>query len=478
MNYAENIEEFVERLDYLVSFTSQLILLRGLNNANKTQLLETYLEQFGSDAHSVYLRPGKNEPVAQQQDFLLRQIVRDAFIDKSKPLHSNIFKLLGEQPSQLLIVIDNAQNAATPIPNEMWNLILQNQFAHEKHHINVLIAGDDNWVNQFQKNLPHNGAEKPIVVDIPDDRSEEQHWFEEIARKKRDELQPPKSDNQLTAIETDDEVSPKHDFKNLKWFLKLSVTGSLVLFAGLLGLFKLYDLDSSSLTEFNSFLLQNNKTDSSNLSRYKKLMEPGESITNTTSQNTAESLTTVENELVGNWQELKKEPQIQAKKPDIIPETDDPNLFGNNALTQTILPQNIPQPLTTKSAQDSGSVNDNISSDVAVKQVAETNIEIPSLPFDNEQILVMQSNNFTLQLSGVSSIDVLEEFLLEYNLGDNALIYQTVRNNNPWWVVIMGEFDSLQSARQAVKALPQPLQDIRPWAKSLAAVHQEINKNS
>ncbi len=55
-------------------------------------------------------------------------------------------------------------------------------------------------------------------------------------------------------------------------------------------------------------------------------------------------------------------------------------------------------------------------------------------------------------------------------------IYQATRNGKPWYVVIYGQYKSIQAARSAAKNLPDTLANMDSWAKKYQSVQQELQR--
>jgi len=53
-------------------------------------------------------------------------------------------------------------------------------------------------------------------------------------------------------------------------------------------------------------------------------------------------------------------------------------------------------------------------------------------------------------------------------------IYRTIRDNKPWYVVVLASFSSRSAALAVVPGLPESLKDASPWVKSLSDVSLEI----
>jgi len=106
-------------------------------------------------------------------------------------------------------------------------------------------------------------------------------------------------------------------------------------------------------------------------------------------------------------------------------------------------------------------------------QAQETKVK----PLQNNDLEVLKSKantHYTLQLSGFSSRQQVTNFIAGNQLQDTAWTYQTIRNDKPWFVVIMGDYATLADSRAAISALPLSLRSVSPWGKSFASVKKEI----
>jgi len=97
---------------------------------------------------------------------------------------------------------------------------------------------------------------------------------------------------------------------------------------------------------------------------------------------------------------------------------------------------------------------------------------------DPTQLLDVNSDIYTLQLSGMSTEKSLKEFINQHQLPrKNTYLYQTVRNGKPWYVVIYGQFKNRQTADKVAKKLPGSLAKLDSWVKKYASVHRDILLN-
>ena len=91
---------------------------------------------------------------------------------------------------------------------------------------------------------------------------------------------------------------------------------------------------------------------------------------------------------------------------------------------------------------------------------------------NSTSIANIKDTQFAIQLSSSSSIDGLKELVKKHNL-TNYQIYETKRNNDKWYILVNGTYDSADEARKAIKSLPSEMQNNKPWIKSGATINKE-----
>lgn len=93
---------------------------------------------------------------------------------------------------------------------------------------------------------------------------------------------------------------------------------------------------------------------------------------------------------------------------------------------------------------------------------------------DNQWFMAQNASSVVLQLTGVSNKNTLQSYLSYHKLGENAHVYQSLRNDKPWYVVTYGIFDSLEDANAAKAQLPATLNNGQPWAKRIRTIQTEL----
>lgn len=90
-------------------------------------------------------------------------------------------------------------------------------------------------------------------------------------------------------------------------------------------------------------------------------------------------------------------------------------------------------------------------------------------------LLELPNDSYALQISGITTESLLEEFLVDNRLLNSVWVYKTQRYGGDWFVVLVNQsFDTLEQARNSVSLLTPELQAVEPFAKSVAAIRNEI----
>ncbi|MEH6454670.1 MAG: SPOR domain-containing protein [Psychromonas sp.] len=57
---------------------------------------------------------------------------------------------------------------------------------------------------------------------------------------------------------------------------------------------------------------------------------------------------------------------------------------------------------------------------------------------------------------------------------EGVYVYQTQRNNQPWYVIIFGQFDSFQLAKEAGVELASSSSELSAWVEMYETIHQDL----
>lgn len=84
----------------------------------------------------------------------------------------------------------------------------------------------------------------------------------------------------------------------------------------------------------------------------------------------------------------------------------------------------------------------------------------------------IKNNRYVIQISASRSVEGLKKFVKKNKITD-YYIYETKYSNGKWFILVKGNYSSINEAYKAIKSLPTALQKDKPWVKSGAAVNKE-----
>tara|TARA_R110002110_G_scaffold271566_3_gene487035 strand:- start:58107 stop:59543 length:1437 start_codon:yes stop_codon:yes gene_type:complete len=92
-----------------------------------------------------------------------------------------------------------------------------------------------------------------------------------------------------------------------------------------------------------------------------------------------------------------------------------------------------------------------------------------------QYLLSTKSSRYTLQLMGGTSEAGVKQFMKKNQLEDKAYTYRKDVNGQPWYVVVLGDYQSRQEANQAAQQLPATVkQTVKPWVRKIGSIQSEI----
>jgi DamX protein len=83
---------------------------------------------------------------------------------------------------------------------------------------------------------------------------------------------------------------------------------------------------------------------------------------------------------------------------------------------------------------------------------------------------IPNSQYYTIQLVGLSTEKSARAFISENGLSGRAKFVHTQRAGKDWYVLILGEYATMQQAQLAIQKLPKKLQAYHPWPRKIATL--------
>lgn len=103
-------------------------------------------------------------------------------------------------------------------------------------------------------------------------------------------------------------------------------------------------------------------------------------------------------------------------------------------------------------------------------------VELPQLPEDEQILLSWGSDDYTLQLLGAHSEQSVVSYMERQPNRSQLLRFQSERQGKPWYVVVVGRYESSAEARGAVDQLPEAQREAGPWPRPMQEIQDEIKK--
>jgi septal ring-binding cell division protein DamX len=86
-------------------------------------------------------------------------------------------------------------------------------------------------------------------------------------------------------------------------------------------------------------------------------------------------------------------------------------------------------------------------------------------------LMALSGDMFAVQLMAVANESLADEFISDYGLQDTLTILMA-REDDLYYVVLLGVFESFADAQYAVDHRPQSLADVEPWIRSLSSIQE------
>lgn len=100
-----------------------------------------------------------------------------------------------------------------------------------------------------------------------------------------------------------------------------------------------------------------------------------------------------------------------------------------------------------------------------------------TIPAREQRLLSFSPNQYMLQVLGARSEKSARGFVKDYVGVISITYFETTLSGKPWFVVVVGPYDSKKLASDSIAQLPPSLKKQKPWAKSLSSIQDQIRQN-
>lgn len=528
--------QLIDRLQHLIYLSSSFIFLSGEQGAGKSILVEQLSNKLPDNIQQVFIALNDQLSDAQIRHKIIMQLYQQPLFDEQDRLFVSMSQLQEKHKGDIprLIILDRAQHLSDQLLIELLQLIThKEQFGESDINILLLASEDDNHrmrslidaasLSQERKCACLEFRLDPLTGD--EASSLLNHIFKQLQYQPQVQHQDALH-KQLTAcagipqkiINLAEKISEsKFDHNELSW-LKIRFPAIVLMFfllitvAGLTSY--LYPKFSDSLkpavevaeiiedetvllSEISDSQLVGNESPPQD-----ELPELVEKLAGSWSSPVRAEITddavavvisdegvkpviiseqeiltsaVLSKESVSGSTEIKGVPviaenlQSEADPISAVQQSDNPELAAVAAIEiQESAASDEPETVNA-------AVTEEIEASAITNQAEVIGKEADSIFIASAQLLARAPAHFTLQLSAMESEKTLQAFILAHKLPQPGVhVYQTIRNNKPWYVIIFGDYESLSLAKKASKSLPGSLAKTTPWIKKYQLVHQDL----
>lgn len=100
------------------------------------------------------------------------------------------------------------------------------------------------------------------------------------------------------------------------------------------------------------------------------------------------------------------------------------------------------------------------------------------LTSEEELLLAVKDDHYTLQLLGARSEESVKQFIQAHDIADSTHYFKTKLSGKDWYVVVYGDYYSKAEALSAIDSMPSSLRDqsAQPWVRELKSIQKDIRK--
>ena len=511
-----------QRLHHLLAISSPFIFLSGAVGSGRTLLCEQLLSMFESSWRVAFIGCRLTPSLGRLRESLISQLVPMSVFNPDDPCADSLLRLLGREPSALLLVVDDADMAPDELVSELWDLYSINAALPHPHKISVLLCGQAAWCERSVRRLDAH-AGPALELDIEPLSTDEQMALLEYCLRRAgyyallpnpaalaDKLRlcagnPGEIVALAESIMSKKSILKRPALPTNKVLATLGVVAALVLLLS----WVIPPLLKESQEPGNSAgAAANNSSPSAAAATTvipaaqsvqvteDKAALPGDA---TTQLDLDEQLPadkrrvviadTVVKEIMANQQGNKPVSAATAT-------TSAASTTGvtSGAVTSLSQMQPLVAEMTAGQTQEvSGAVPAGASaatttttSTAAAKVEPQKAVSKPvpaakntvdagkAVLGSNSELKQKSLRRYTVQLSAGTEVTPLLAYAKKQKLSGRYWIYQTEYRGSPWYVLIQGEYASAKQAKAAINAMPAALKQSQPWPKSFGQVQKEM----
>lgn len=447
--------ELHERLSHLMNYSSQLIFVSGDTASEQQRFLNDFLYQQ-TDSEVSFFVAKQEQDASEWRRLICRQLAGQQVGSFVRPLSEQLDTLHGSE-SPYLICITQADNLTDAFLEELWDWVSNIQASRDKIHLNIILLGKVDWVQNSQEWLPKRNSQKPVLLSSQQVKASGKFDVNSL--------------EQLMAEE-------RFDRDRVSIIRKPLFIGSVLL----LFLLCFITLLSWQYGEQIKAILLNQPVTAEptpafniNQDQFEEPLIDTESAVNYDSDVAKSNLSIITEHKEKDTASIEKEPLFASDWPNDSIVTEGAQTDSNSA--DEAQDYQVPDIVTVDDLNELRIEQSETSDSDSPKPTTTEPDSTITNRLDERYLLSLDPSLFVIQLSGIQNSDVLNTFIESNTLEETSWIYATVRYNSPWYVVLHNAtYSSIESANAGIRNLPNDLRSRQPFVKSVAQIQQEITQ--
>ena len=127
------------------------------------------------------------------------------------------------------------------------------------------------------------------------------------------------------------------------------------------------------------------------------------------------------------------------------------------------LEEQVSEPNITAAIPEEGEISTAEIADIDISDFEKSLLEYPE-------------SSYTVQIMGSHSEANVRRFIQEELVSPQRGYFETRFQEKPWFVVLLGQFESRSDATKAIEELPTPLRSLQPWIRSITDIQSDIRE--
>lgn len=449
------MSELHNRLEYLISYSSQLIFVGCDSVSQQQSTLQHIVSLQHDDTEIAYLTGDQNDTDQSYRKEIYQQLTNDIPIHGFK-LSDGLINKLSPSSGPVLICICEADFISDDFLSELWDLVNQNKEHESDHHLNVILFAQAAWTHRAKSVLSAKHSQTPILLSTQTVSAGSGLSEFELIRQNRERMQ---RGNQV-----ENQQSEELSIIQQPWFKLLSGA----LFIALFGLIVFWQYPDE-IRQFINPTYTDEKTQTT-----ANANTPQDRISD---EKTTEQQTTIESQAPQDT--LPSPTKLSEDKNDVASQQSEDNpldsALGDDAELVTNWQDEVEKLNSSESqATPQGLQDDSAADNTTIGPEPDIAATDTTSPTDLATLEGVEPGQFLLQLTAMSDPASLAEFESSNNLQNQTWRYTTQRFGGDWHVLLLAQsFGSLQEARDAVLQLPDTIDKGQPFAKSIEQIRKE-----